>query len=73
MGWAPTGALLAVGMIALALLVVAEVGALRGTRAALRLLTASLAGRIRRIRLGLAEISAWRAARRSPSSPGDGA
>jgi hypothetical protein len=73
MGWLPTAALLAVGVIALALLVVGALGALRGTRVAARLLSTSLAGRMRRIRLGLAEISAWRAARRSPSSSGDGA
>jgi hypothetical protein len=73
MGWVPTAALLAVGVIALALLSVAAVGALRGTRVAARLLTTSLAGRIRRIRAGLADIAAWRAARRSASSPGDGA
>jgi len=73
LGWVPTAALLAVGLITLALLAAAAVGALRVTLAASRVLSTSLAGRTRRVRGGLGELSAWRAARRSGGSVGTGA
>lgn len=69
MGWLPTSVLLVVGIIGLALLVAGLVGALHRTRAAAHLLSVAFTGRSSRLRAGMAELSAWRAARHDADGP----
>ncbi|HEY2205039.1 MAG TPA: hypothetical protein VGH99_11270 [Pseudonocardia sp.] len=73
MGWLPTVLLLVVGLLVLVLLAVALVGAVHRARRASDRLTTALTGRTSRVRAGVAELTAWRAARRGPRAPGDGA
>jgi hypothetical protein len=73
MGWLPTSVLLVVGIIALALLVAGVVGALHRARMAAHTLSVALGGRASRLRAGLDELAAWRAARHGADDADHGA
>ncbi|MBB6376016.1 phosphatidate phosphatase APP1 [Pseudonocardia eucalypti] len=65
MGWLPMSVLLTLGVLLLALPVVVATRAVLRARRAARTLTVATTGRVLRVRAGVAEVSAWRQARRS--------
>jgi hypothetical protein len=67
-GWLLAGALVVLGILVLLAPVPRVLHALRGTRSAAEVLRTAITGRSRRIQAGLAELRAWRAARRARRS-----
>jgi phosphatidate phosphatase APP1 len=65
MEWLPSVLVLAMGIVLLVVLVVSLLGPLRRARAASRTMTVAVTGRMMRVRAGVAELNAWRAARHS--------
>lgn len=65
MEWLPSVLVFAVGLVVLLALVGSLLGRLRRTRAVSETMAVAVAGRTTRIRAGLGETRAWRAARQA--------